>query len=113
MACTILEPGGDDPASIVSGTRRGILVRRLGSGSMDRESGRMTLSVTEAFMIERGCVTRPLAPSFLVGDVASMLDSIDAVGSDFVFDHGATNCVTFDQQLPVMVGLPTIRIGMI
>ena len=28
---------------------------------MDPESGRVTLSVTEAFMIERGCITRPLA----------------------------------------------------
>ena len=113
MACTILEPGGDDPALIVSGTPRGVFVRSLGSGSMDPESGRVTLSVTEAFMIERGCITRPLAPSFLVGDVASMLAAIDAVGSDFAFDHGATNCVSSDQQLPVMVGLPTIRIGMI
>lgn len=80
---------------------------------MDPASGRVTLSVTEGFHIEKGCITHPLAPSLLLGDFLSMLGSIDAVGSDFTFDHGATNCVKGDQQLPVMVGLPTIRIGMI
>jgi len=113
MACTILEPGPDDPASIVSGTARGLLVRRLGSSSIDPESGRVTLSVVEGSLIERGEVTHPIAPSLIAGDVHTMLQSIDAVGSDLTFDDGATNCVKADQHLPVMVGLPTLRMGMI
>lgn len=113
MACTIFEAGGDDPRDIVAHTRQGIFVRRLGTGSMDPASGRVTLSVTEGFLIENGNLTHPLAPSLLVSDVASLLDSIDAVGSDLINDHGATNCVRGFQQLPVMVGQPTIRIGMI
>ena len=60
-----------------------------------------------------GVATRPLAPSFLVGNVASMLESIDAVGSDLTFDDGATNCVKADQQLPVIVGMPTMRLGLV
>ena len=113
MACTILEPGPDDPHAILADTSKGIFVKRLGSGSTDPESGRVTLSVTEAYLIEKGEITRPIAPSFLISDVASLLSAIDAVGSDLAFDHGATNCVKSDQHLPVIVGLPTIRIGMI
>src|SRR5262249_23420632 len=113
MACTILEPGHEDPRAIVAGTSKGILVRRIGSGSTDPESGRVTLSVTEAYLIDKGEIARPIAPAFLVSDVGSLLAGIDVVGSDLTFDHGATNCVMFDQHLPVIVGLPTIRIGMI
>jgi len=113
MACTIFEAGTDDPREIVAHTRRGIFVRRLGTGSMDPASGRVTLSVTEGWLIENGSLTHPLAPSFLVSDIASSLDAIDAVGSDLTYDHGATNCVRAFQQLPVIVGQPTIRIGLI
>src|SRR5262245_5864191 len=113
MACTILEPGLEDPRAILEGTKEGLLVRRLRTGSMDPESGRVTLSVTEGFLIERGTLTRRLAPTLLVSDVATLLENIDAIGSDVMLDLGATNCVKADQQLPVMVGLPTIRIGMI
>jgi predicted Zn-dependent protease len=67
----------------------------------------------EGWLIENGSLTHPIAPSFLVSDVASLLDAIDAVGSDLTYDHGATNCVRAFQQLPVIVGQPTIRIGLI
>jgi predicted Zn-dependent protease len=113
MACTVLEPGTEEPHAILQDTTAGILVRRLGTGSVDPESGRVTLSVTEGFVIEKGDITRPIMPSFLVFDVGSLLGAIDAVGSDLTFDHGATNCVKADQLLPVIVGLPTIRIGLI
>jgi len=113
LACTVMEPGADDPESLVSTTRKGILVRQLGSSSVDPESGRMTLSITEAVRIEGGCVTGSIAPSWIVSDVPTMLASIEAVGSDLTFDHGATNCVKADQHLPVIVGMPTVRIGMV
>ena len=109
MGCTIFEAGGDDPEAIVRETDRGLLVRSIRGGDADPGSGRITLVIEEGFLIEGGRTTRPLAPGLIMATAREFLESIDAVGSDLCFDFGSGNCVKADQQVPVIVGLPTVR----
>ena len=111
MASTFMKPGADDPEEIVRGTPHGVYVRALRSGRVDPSSGDMTLSMADASLIERGRIGRALDEGFIIASARAVLESLDAVGSDLVFDHGAGNCIKHEQQLPVTVGLPTVRIG--
>lgn len=113
MACTFLAAGDSDPGAILESTSQGLFIESLRSGRIDPVSGRILLVASEGWMIERGRKTRPIAESLLVSDARALLASIDAIGNDLTFDHGAGTCVKQEQSLPVMVGLPTVRIRVI
>src|SRR2546425_6485092 len=113
MACTYLAAGGEQHEAILEGTRRGIYVRSLGAGRVEPDTGRVTLIIAEGFLIEAGRLTAPIDESIIVANARDLLGSIDAVGIDLRFDHGSGNCVKADQQLPVMVGMPTMRLGLV
>ena len=110
MACTILSAGNDDAGEIMRSTPEGIFVRSLRGGSADPFSGRITLTVDEAYRIEGGSLTSPVAECLLSGRAADLLGAVDAVGRDLRFDFGAGDCHKAGQPLPVITGMPTIRI---
>ena len=98
---------------ILGGTPRGIYVRSLGAGRVDPDTGRVTLIIAEGFLIEAGSLTWPIDESIIIANARDLLGSIDAVGNDLSFDHGSGNCLKADQQLPVIVGMPTMRLGLV
>lgn len=109
MACTYLATGQEDPDEIVRDTARGLFIRSLRTGDVDPASGAITLIVEEGYLIEGGRITSALDECIIVASASELLGSIDAVGTDLQFDHGAGNCVKLDQPVPVIVGMPTIR----
>jgi predicted Zn-dependent protease len=113
MACTFLAPGPDDPEEILRSTRRGLYVRALGGGRADLHSGAIDLIVEEGFQIEEGRLARPLGPVLLSGTIAGILGGIDRVGHDLGFDGGTGDCAREGQSVPVIVGMPTLRIASI
>lgn len=113
MSCTYLAAGPEDPAAILRETMRGLFVRSLRWGRLNPVTGQVTLVVSEGSMIENGRATRPISECIIVSSARDLLRSIDAIGSDLEFDRGVGNCVKSEQQVPVMVGLPTIRIGLV
>ena len=111
MACTFIEPGSSDPEDVLSGTPRGVLVSSVRSGEVDPGSATVTLIVDEGRLIEGGRATRLLGEAFIVAAARDLLVSIDAVCADLRFDYGAGDCIKGEQAVPVIIGLPTLRLA--
>ena len=111
MTNTMMEPGSDDPAAILSGLRDGIYAVGFGGGQVDITNGKFVFSCTEAYRVKNGEVGDPIRGATLIGDGATALKQIRAIGNDLALDPGIGNCGKQGQWVPVGVGQPTLMIG--
>ncbi|SEH70159.1 metalloprotease TldD [Paracoccus alkenifer] len=111
MTNTMMEPGQDDPAAILSGLKDGIYAVGFGGGQVDITNGKFVFSCTEAYRVKNGEVGEPIRGATLIGDGATALRQIRAVGNDLALDPGVGNCGKQGQWVPVGVGQPTLLIG--
>ena len=58
-----------------------------------------------------GAIGAPVKGATLIGDGATALKNIQAIGNDMSLDPGLGNCGKAGQWVPVGVGQPTLRIG--
>jgi len=104
--------GGDvSPGDIVAGLKDGIYAVGFGGGQVDITNGKFVFSCTEAYRIENGVVGAPVKGATLIGDGATALQQIRAIGNDMALDPGMGNCGKNGQWVPVGVGQPTLLIG--
>ncbi|MEL6775202.1 MAG: metallopeptidase TldD-related protein, partial [Pseudomonadota bacterium] len=66
---------------------------------------------TEAYRVKGGKVLHPVKGATLIGDGATALQHIRAVGNDMAMDPGIGTCGKNGQGVPVGVGQPTLLIG--
>ena len=111
MTNTYMLGGTDDPAGIVAGLENGIWAVGFGGGQVDITNGKFVFSCTEAYRVRNGVVGEPLTGATLIGDGATALRNIRAIGTDMALDPGMGNCGKAGQWVPVGVGQPTLRIG--
>ncbi|TBN38039.1 metalloprotease TldD [Paracoccus subflavus] len=105
-------PGGDaDPAAILADLRDGIYAVGFGGGQVDITNGKFVFSCTEAYRVRNGVVGDPIRGATLIGDGATALQQIRAIGNDMALDPGIGNCGKQGQWVPVGVGQPTLLIG--
>ena len=72
---------------------------------------RMTnFSASEAYVIEKGKLGKPVKGAMLIGDGPSALHQVSMVGNDLALDPGVGSCGKDGQTVPVNVGQPTMRI---
>ncbi len=109
LAATIVSAGQDDPEEIVSSTKKGILVQEVRSGSVDPVSGEFVLHAAHGRMIEHGRPAGATGEFLILGTVPNSLRTIDRIAHDIGDDGGASSCVHHGQAVPVIVGLPTLR----
>jgi predicted Zn-dependent protease len=112
MGCTFLGAGYADRSDVLSGVRRGLLVRRMETASFDPRSGDALFRVTDADRIEGGRADAPLHPFLLRVGALTALSTLGPVGRDLSFDRCIGSCLRDGQPLPTSVGAPTFRIGM-
>ncbi|MTH33643.1 metalloprotease TldD [Paracoccus limosus] len=111
MTNTFMLPGTDDPAAILSGLDDGIYAVGFGGGQVDITNGKFVFSCTEAYRVKNGQVGDPIRGATLIGDGATALQQIRAIGNDLALDPGIGNCGKQGQWVPVGVGLPSLMIG--
>ncbi len=111
MTNTFMLAGSEDPASILAGLEDGIYAVGFGGGQVDITNGKFVFSCTEAYRVKNGQVGDPIRGATLIGDGATALGQIRAIGNDLSLDPGIGNCGKQGQWVPVGVGLPTLRIG--
>lgn len=111
MTNTFMLAGTEDPASILSGLEDGIYAVGFGGGQVDITNGKFVFSCTEAYRVKNGQVGDPIRGATLIGDGATALRQIRAIGNDLSLDPGIGNCGKQGQWVPVGVGLPSLRIG--
>ena len=111
MTNTYMLAGRDDPAAILSDLKDGIYAVGFGGGQVDITNGKFVFSCTEAYHVQNGRIGAPVKGATLIGDGATALKSIRAIGNDLKLDPGIGNCGKAGQWVPVGVGQPTLMIG--
>ncbi len=111
MTNTYMLAGKDDPAGILADLKDGIWAVGFGGGQVDITNGKFVFSCTEAYRVRNGKVGEALKGATLIGDGATALRQIRAIGNDLALDPGIGNCGKAGQWVPVGVGQPTLMIG--
>jgi TldD protein len=111
MTNTYMLGGDADPADILAGLDDGIYAVGFGGGQVDITNGKFVFSCTEAYRVRGGKVGAPVKGATLIGDGATALKQIRAIGNDMALDPGIGNCGKNGQWVPVGVGQPTLLIG--
>ncbi|NKX43679.1 metalloprotease TldD [Roseicyclus persicicus] len=111
MTNTYMLGGDTDPADIVAEVKDGIYAVGFGGGQVDITNGKFVFSCTEAYRVRNGKVGAPVKGATLIGDGATALQQIRAIGNDMALDPGMGNCGKAGQWVPVGVGQPTLLIG--
>ena len=111
MTNTYMLGGDADPGDLVGDIRDGIWAVGFGGGQVDITNGKFVFSCTEAYRVVNGKVGAPVKGATLIGDGATSLKHIRALGNDMALDPGMGNCGKAGQWVPVGVGQPTVLIG--
>jgi TldD protein len=111
MTNTYMLAGDADPAAMVRDLKDGLYAVGFGGGQVDITSGKFVFSCTEAYRVRNGRVEEPVKGATLIGDGATALKGIRAVGNDMALDPGVGNCGKAGQWVPVGVGQPSLLIG--
>jgi len=111
MTNTYMLGGDATPGDIVSDVKDGIYAVGFGGGQVDITNGKFVFSCTEAYRVKNGVVGAPVKGATLIGDGATALQQIRAIGNDMALDPGMGNCGKAGQWVPVGVGQPTLLIG--
>ncbi|MEM9427201.1 MAG: metalloprotease TldD [Pseudomonadota bacterium] len=111
MTNTYMLGGDAKPGDIVSDVKDGIYAVGFGGGQVDITNGKFVFSCTEAYRVQNGKVGAPIKGATLIGDGATALKQIRAVGNDMALDPGIGMCGKAGQWVPVGVGQPTLLIG--
>ncbi|AEI74775.1 Protein tldD [Candidatus Moranella endobia PCVAL] len=113
MTNTYLLTGKSTPAEIIASVNHGIYAPNFSGGQVDITSGKFVFSTSEAYLIEKGRVTKPVKGATLIGSGIEAMQQISMVGNDLALDNGVGVCNKEGQSLPVGVGQPTVKLDKI
>jgi TldD protein len=110
MTNTYLQAGQQSPQAIINSVDYGLYAPHFSGGQVDITSGNFVFSTAEAYLIERGRVTKPVKGATLIGSGIETMQKISMVGNDLALDPGVGTCGKAGQTVPVGVGQPTLKI---
>ena len=110
MTNTYMLAGKYAAEEIIESVDNGLYAVNFGGGQVDITSGKFVFSANEAYLIEKGKVTRPVKGATLIGNGPDVLTRVSMVGDDLALDSGVGVCGKEGQSVPVGVGQPTLRI---
>ncbi len=110
MTNTYMLAGKYKHEEIISSVDRGLYAENFGGGQVDITSGKFVFSASEAYLIEKGRLTRPVKGATLIGNGPDVLTRVSMVGDDLQLDKGIGTCGKEGQSVPVGVGQPTLRV---
>lgn len=111
MTNTYMANGTTAVDDMIADLKDGIYAVGFGGGQVDTTSGKFVFSCTEAYRVQNGVISAPLKGATLIGDGATALTNIRAVGNDWALDPGMGTCGKQGQWVPVGVGQPSLMIG--
>ncbi len=110
MTNTYMLAGKYAPEEIIESVDKGLYAVNFGGGQVDITSGKFVFSASEAYLIDKGKVTRPVKGATLIGNGPEVLTRVSMVGDNLALDSGVGVCGKEGQSVPVGVGQPTLRI---
>jgi TldD protein len=111
MTNTYMLAGHADPAAILADLKDGLYAVGFGGGQVDITNGKFVFNCTEAYRVQGGRIGAPVRNATIIGDGATALKHIRAIGNDLALDPGIGNCGKSGQWVPVGVGQPSMLIG--
>ncbi len=110
MTNTYMLAGNHHPEEIIASVDRGLYAVQFSGGQVDITSGKFVFDASEAYLIEKGKITRPVKGATLIGSGPDILHQVSMVGNNLELDTGIGNCGKEGQSVPVGVGQPTLKI---
>jgi TldD protein len=111
MTNTYMLAGPAEPDGMLADLADGIHAVGFGGGQVDITSGKFVFSCTEAYRVKNGRRIAAVKGATLIGDGATALRNIRAIGNDMELDPGMGTCGKAGQWVPVCVGQPSVLIG--
>lgn len=108
MSNTYLEKGNDKIEDMIKSIEYGIYAKEMGGGSVNTITGEFNFSVTEAYLIEKGKITDMVKGASLIGSGQEVIKNVSMVGEDLELSPGW--CGSISGDIPVTVGIPTIKV---
>ncbi|MDT9587248.1 MAG: metalloprotease TldD [Candidatus Arsenophonus melophagi] len=110
MTNTYMLAGKSTPEEIITSVEQGIYAPNFSGGQVDITSGKFVFSTAEAYLIEKGKITKPIKGATLIGAGKETMQQISMVGNDLKLDSGIGICGKEGQSIPVGVGQPTLKL---
>jgi TldD protein len=111
MTNTFMLPGPSTPEEIIRSVDRGIYCVSFSGGQVNISNGDFVFSVTEAYLIDSGKITKPIRNVNLIGNGPDALSKVTMVGNDYKLSDGRWTCGKEGQSVPVGVGIPTVLVS--
>ncbi len=108
MSNTYIAPGDYNFEELLEDIELGVYVKGSRGGQVNPAVGGFQFNAQEAYLIEKGEITKPLLDVSLSGVILETLKNVDAVGKDLSLDVGF--CGKDGQAIPVGDGGPHVRI---
>jgi len=110
MTNTFMKAGDFSPEEMIKTVDKGLYAVNFGGGQVDITSGKFVFSASEAYLIEKGKITKPVKGATLIGNGPEVMKKISMIGNDLQLDSGIGVCGKEGQSVPVGVGQPSLKI---
>lgn len=110
MTNTYMLPGESKFADLIASVDYGVYAPHFGGGQVDITSGKFVFSTSEAYLIEKGKITKPIKGATLIGSGIEVMQNVSMVADELEIDHGIGVCGKQGQSVPVGVGQPALKI---
>lgn len=108
MTNTYIANGNSTREEIIENTEYGLFAKYLNAGSVNPATGDFNFSLSEAYLIENGKITKPVKGATLIGNGSKILQDVDMVGNNLEIGQGY--CFAGSGALFIGAGQPTIRV---
>ncbi|MBV7388332.1 metalloprotease TldD [Pasteurellaceae bacterium TAE3-ERU1] len=113
MTNTYMLAGESKLDEMIASVDYGIYAPHFGGGQVDITSGKFVFSASEAYLIEKGKLGKPIIGATLIGSGIEAMQQISMVGDKSELDPGIGVCGKEGQSVPVGVGQPALKIDQI
>lgn len=111
MRNTYIEAGPHKKHELIESMEYGIYAKAMGGGSVNPGTGEFNFSVQEAYMVEKGKITKPVKGATLIGTGVDVLKQISMVADNLSLSEGM--CGSVSGSVPVTVGQPALKVDKI
>jgi len=110
MRNTYIAPGNYSMDDLFNSVDKGIYCKQMGGGSVGA-TGEFNFSVSEAYLIENGQITKPLKGATLIGTATDIMNKISMSSQDLGLAAGF--CGSVSGSIYVTVGQPHLKVDSI
>jgi TldD protein len=110
MRNTYIAPGNYSMDELFNSVDKGIYCKQMGGGSVGA-TGEFNFSVSEAYLIENGQITKPLKGATLIGTATDIMNKISMSSQDLGLAAGF--CGSVSGSIYVTVGQPHLKVDSI